>query len=318
MTGSAGAGLSAMAFWELAKPGITRLVCITAAIGFVLGLFGQAWTGWTLAVSAAGCMVGTALSAAGANALNMWWERDRDAQMHRTARRPIPSGAIAPTHALGAGLGFSLLGVGVLAAACGPAPAAVSAFTILSYVLLYTPLKPVTAWATLVGAVPGALPPVIGWTAALALGAPGGAWSSGAWGALADARGWSLFALMFVWQIPHFLAIAWMHREDYERGGYRVLSLSDPTGARTAWTTLLTALLLVPVTLTPAWLMPERLGAAYIAVAAVAGAVSVVQCMRLVRERTRSRARAVFIGSIIHLPLLLVAIVVEVMWRAVA
>lgn len=317
MTMPDGVGMSALAFWELAKPGITRLVCITAAIGFVLGLFGQAWTAWGLALSAAGCMIGTALSAAGANALNMWWERDRDAQMHRTARRPIPSGAIAPAHALGAGLAFSVLGVGVLASACGPAPAAVSAFTILSYVLLYTPLKPVTAWATLVGAVPGALPPVIGWTAALALGTQDGPWSKAAWASLADPRGWSLFGLMFVWQIPHFLAIAWMHREDYERGGYRVLSLRDVSGVRTAWTTLLTAVLLVPVTLLPAWLMPDRLGWLYVALAAITGAAFVVQCMRMAVDRSRPRARAVFIGSIIHLPLLLVAIVVEVMWRAV-
>jgi protoheme IX farnesyltransferase len=301
-------------FWELAKPGITRLVCITAAIGFMLGLYGHEWTSASLIISGVACMIGTAFSAAGANARNMWWERDRDAQMHRTARRPIPSGVLAPSYALLAGLVFSLSGVGVLLTLCGPAAAIVSAFTILSYVLVYTPLKPVTAWATLIGAVPGALPPLIGYCAALSLSDPYG---PAAMASLVDPRGWSLFALMFVWQIPHFLAIAWMHREDYERGGHRVLALIDPRGTATAWLSLLTAIALVPMTLLPLWLMPDRLGWLYGVVAVVTGAIFVAQCVVFVRDRSRPRARAVFIGSIVHLPLLLCAIVLEVILRVV-
>jgi protoheme IX farnesyltransferase len=307
--------LSPGAFWELAKPGITRLVCITAAIGFVLGLFGQAWTTAALLISALGCVAGTALSAAGANALNMWWERDRDLLMHRTARRPIPAGVIAPTHALLAGVVFSLSGVGLLLALCGPAPAIVSAATILSYVLLYTPLKPVTAWATLIGAVPGALPPMIGYCAALSLNEP---MSAAALGSMLDPRGWSLFALMFIWQIPHFLAIAWMHREDYQRGGHKVLALIDPRGLATAWLSLVNAVILLPLTLLPVWLMPDRLGWLYGSVAVITGAIFIGQCVFFAIDRTRPRARAVFFGSIIHLPLLLCAVVLEVIVRVIS
>ncbi len=298
----------------LAKPGITKLVCLTSALGFVLALFGQPWTAGDLAWVFLGCMVGTAFSSAGANALNMWWERDRDACMNRTARRPIPVGSISERLALGAGLVFSIIGIGSLLLTTGPAPAIVALVTILSYVLVYTPLKPVTAWSTLIGGVPGALPPMIGWCAGLAMHDQ---WGQAAWNSLIDPRGWSLFGLMFVWQIPHFLAIGWMHREDFARGGHKVLATYDPTGVRTAWCSVLGAVVLIPATLAPAWLMPDRLGWLYLSIAIVTGAIFLALTCVLIKDRSRPRARAVFFGSIIHLPLLLAAIMLEVIARAI-
>jgi len=257
-----------------------------------------------------GCALGTALSASGANALNQWWERERDAVMPRTCARPLPQARVTPRQALVCGLVFSALGVGMLAAV-GPAPALVSLATILIYVLLYTPLKPVTTVNTLVGAIPGALPPLIGWTAA-ASGNPLRAGSGvGGLGALLEPGGWSLFALMFVWQIPHFLAIAWMYRDDYAKGGYRMLPIADPDGRRTANTILLWAVLLVPATVAPAVLLHDRLSLVSVVFAVLSGAGYVALAVRLWRTREIKHARAVFIASVIHLPLLLIVMVAD-------
>jgi len=295
---------------ELSKPRITRLVTITAGMGFALGAIGQSWSAWDLVVRAAACLVGTALSSAGANALNMWWERGRDARMERTAHRPLPEGRIGPGAALGVGLGFSALGVLVLLL-IGPGPALVSLLTIVTYVLVYTPLKPVTRWNTLVGAVPGALPPVIGWAAAasgnhLTLGLE----------ALASPAAWALFVLMFVWQIPHFLAIAWMYREDYARGGYRMLPLEDPAGRLTFATILVWSIALVPASIAPVMLLEGRLGLVSLVAAAVSGAAFVGLCFRLYKTHERAHARAVFLASIVHLPLLLTVMVGDACVRA--
>ncbi len=314
---------------ELSKPRITRLVTMTAGVGFVLGLVQRAveaggvraagWTTGELAVSAAGCLAGTAVSSSGANALNQWWESSRDARMQRTKDRPIPAGVISPSIGLWAGLTMSVAGVGLLLVACGPAAALVSLATILIYVLIYTPSKVLTPWNTAVGAVPGALPPLIGWCAAVVVGSQGGAW----WAGLAGFGGWSLFALMCVWQIPHFLALAWMYRDDYAAGGYRMLPSVDPSGRITAWTTLVGAVVLVPATLGPLFAIPGTLGWAYGAVALVSGAafVALAAKMAFVRGGTeaeqRKRARSVFLASIIHLPLLLVAMTAEALVRAV-
>src|SRR5690606_33660282 len=194
---------------ETTKPRITRLVVITAGVGFALGALGQSWTPGGLVLAAAACILGTGLSAAGANALNQWWERDRDARMQRTARRPIPSGRLSPQAVLWAAVAMSVVGPLTLLLNVGAPAAALALATILIYVLLYTPSKPLTPLSTIIGAVPGALPPVIGWAAARP-----------EWAALAAPGAWSLFLIMFVWQVPHFIAIAWMHREDYARGGY--------------------------------------------------------------------------------------------------
>ncbi|MFT3684892.1 MAG: heme o synthase [Phycisphaerales bacterium] len=320
------------AILELSKPRITRLVTMTAGVGFVLSLVERAaaaktvgvarpWTVTELAVGALGCIAGTAISSGGANALNQWWERQRDARMRRTMNRPIPAGAVPACVGLWAGMAMSIVGVGILLAACGPAAALVSLATILIYVLIYTPSKVLTPWNTLIGAIPGALPPLIGWCAAAAIGASTRPW----WGSLADLGGWSLFALMTVWQIPHFLALAWMYRDDYAAGGYRMLPSIDPTGRLTAWVSLVGAIVLVPATVAPVFGVPGVLGAPYAAVATVSGAAFVYATIRMARRQSenaseadrRAAARTVFLASIAHLPLLLIAMTAEALVRAV-
>lgn len=304
-----------MAVMELTKPRITRLVTMTSLVGFVLSLRVRAGahSNADLAVAALGCGLGTYLSSAGANALNQWLERVRDARMRRTASRPLPTGRLTAGGALTAGVALSVLGVGLLCVLCGPGAAMVSLSTILIYVLLYTPTKPLTPLSTLIGAVPGALPPLIGWSAAATLATGDRSWLAG----LGEAGGWTLFVLMAVWQIPHFLALAWMYQDDYAAGGHRMLPLYDRTGRLTAGVTLGFTLMLIPATLAPAVFMPTLLGPVYIAVAAVSGAVFLAACIRLARQMSPVNARRVFIASVLHLPLLLAAMVAEVVVRAV-
>lgn len=291
---------------QTTKPRITRLVTVTSAVGFAMAAVGRTWSFDQLALLAAGAVTGTALSAAGANAINQFMERRRDALMPRTARRPLPRGDIAPITVLSTGVALSVVGVALLAAVCGPVPAMLSLTCVLVYVLAYTPLKTRSALATFVGAIPGALPPLIGWSAASP--APG-------LEPLFEAGGLALFAIMFIWQIPHFLAIAWMYQDDYAKGGYRVLPLLVNGGPRTARTVAIWTLLLIPATLAPAWLLPDRLGAFYITVAATSGLAFGVLAARLAVLRTRPAARRVFFASIIHLPLLLTAMVGEALVR---
>lgn len=304
------AGAVARALLETTKPRITRLVTLTAAIGLGLAALERGgWSAGPLAALALWTVLGTALSSSGANALNQWWERERDARMRRTSTRPLPTGRLEPATVLVQGLVLSILGVGVLWAGAGPVPAAVSAATILLYVLVYTPMKARSVWCTVVGSVPGALPPVIGWTAGM-----GGHDASAVWqpGALA------LFALMAVWQLPHFYAIAWMYREDYAAGAYRVLPVLDQTGRRTAGWTVATAALLVGAAAWPAVAIGSSVGWPYLAVALVTSLAYLWLTVRFARERSRPRARAVFFGSIAHLPLLLITLVAEASLRAVA
>lgn len=290
------------ALHETTKPRITRLVLITAGVGFVLAAAGRSWTLGQLVATILGCLVGTFLSSSGANALNEWMERDRDARMPRTATRPLPQGRLMPMQVLLAGLVLSIVGVGVLWLTTGPIAAAVSASIILMYLLIYTPLKPVTPLATIIGAVPGALPPMIGWAAA-----------SGDVGirSLEQPGGWLLFLIMFVWQIPHFLAIAWLYRDDYSLGGFKVLPVIDPRCIRTTWAILVWSVCLIPVTLAPAIFVGDRLGMIYLVVAAVTGAGFLWVAVQLARGRTRAGARRLFIASIIHLPILFAAIVAD-------
>jgi protoheme IX farnesyltransferase len=263
----------------------------------------QKWLTSDLALSAAGCLTGTALSAAGASALNQWWERARDARMPRTASRPLPQGRTSPALAACSGVGLCVAGVALLYALSGMAPALVSLATILLYVLVYTPLKPITTVATIIGAIPGALPPLIGWTAGSVAG------QSSTSGALGQAGGWSLFLLMFVWQIPHFLAIAWMYKDDYAKGGFKMLPLTDPTGRRTAGTVLLWAAALLPATIAPALTMHDRLSLFYPAIAAATGVLYLSTALKFNAQVSRDSAKRVFFASIIHLPVLLVAMV---------
>ena len=293
---------------ETTKPRITRLVTTTTVVGFAMAGVDRSWHAGQLALAAIGCVVCTAMTAAGANALNQYIERDRDGRMPRTAARPLVTGRATPDQVLALGTTLALVGLAGLWACNGPVPALIALATIASYLFLYTPLKPVTPLSTVVGAIPGALPPLIGWAAASEAGGPA---------SLLERGGWSLFALMFAWQLPHFFAIAWMYREDYARGGYRMLPAIDPTGRLTSWTILVTAVLLIPLTLWPAWAMPSLLGPVYITVAAASGVWYVLRAFAFVATRERAEARRVFIASIIHLPLLLVVMVGEALVRTI-
>lgn len=291
------------ALLETTKPGITKLVTITAMVGFVLGVLehGIGSVG-RVALLGAACLIGTAMAAGGANALNMWLEMERDRSMHRTRSRPLPSNRLEPGHAAWFGSALTIGGVLVLAAVGGPMPALVALACAAVYVFAYTPLKPITAWNTLIGAIPGALPPLIGTAAAS---------PERGFGALTEPIGWALFALMMVWQLPHFFAIAWLHREDYARGGFRMLSVRDDTGMRTGAAILVTAVALVPATLAPVWAAPGLIGWAYGVIALATGLAYVWMALRFARERTDRRARGVFFASIIHLPVLMLALVGE-------
>lgn len=300
-----GTGHGAAAVIESCKMGITRLVTITAAVGFVMAALTRAWS-WSLLLAGTVALLGTALSAAGANAVNQWMERARDGRMERTKGRPLPSGRVTPGAVLWSGVALCALGVGLLFVA-GPAPAVISLACVVSYVAMYTPLKTRSSLNTFVGAIPGALPPLIGTSAAL-----GGGFES-----LSHPIGLSLFAIMFVWQLPHFLAIAWLYREDYEAGGYVMLPHVDPDGRVTAGAMTLWSWALVPASLLPAVFMPEVVGVVYPIVAIVTGLVYAVFCVRLALTRRRADARVVFFASIAHLPLLLIVMVGEGVARSV-
>lgn len=291
------------AYVELTKPGITRLVTITAFPGFALVALMQPRAEWAgLIWPLLGSLLGIALSAAGANALNMWWEADRDALMRRTEGRPIPVGMIPPKKALKHGTLLGIAGTGVLMAAGGPEAALLALLSLISYVFVYTPLKTRSGWCTIVGAVPGALPPMIG--AAAASPHDGVA-------AILEPIGLALFAVMFLWQLPHFWAIAWMYRDDYARGGMRMISVRDGSGVRTATAMLATTALLVPVSLTPSIYSGGLLGVPYLATATLLGVGFLLLAARFARKRDDASAKHAFLGSIAYLPLVLLAACVE-------
>ncbi|MBL9129445.1 MAG: protoheme IX farnesyltransferase, partial [Verrucomicrobiales bacterium] len=246
-------------------------------------------------------LLGTALVAAGAAALNEWWERDLDRLMDRTASRPLPSGAVDAGVALGLGLLFAVGGIAYLAWVVNAWTAALGAVALVSYVLVYTPLKRVTPLNTLVGAIPGALPPLMGWTAARGEIGVGGL---------------GLFGILFLWQIPHFLAIAWLYREQYARAGFRMLPVIDPQGRATGWITLVSSLALVAVSWIPTWV--GIAGAWYGVGAGVLGTMFAWTGWRFTMELDRRRARMVFFASIIYLPLLLGLLMTDSILRSVS
>jgi protoheme IX farnesyltransferase len=264
-------------------------VLLTAAAGFYLGA-GSRVDLWLLLHT----LLGTALVAAGTNAFNQLRERDVDARMQRTRNRPLPSGRLSPRAAgIFAGV-ISVLGVVYLAVAVNRLTAGLAALTLTSYVLLYTPLKRRTSLNTLIGAVPGALPIVGGWTAA--------------GGALGPAV-LALFWILFLWQLPHFLALAWIYREDYRRGGLAMLAVADPDGRQTGWMALLYALALLPVSLVPTLLGVT--GARYFLGALVLGVAYLAVSVSLSRAATPARAWRVFFTSIVYLPALLTLMVLD-------
>jgi protoheme IX farnesyltransferase len=268
---------------ELVKARLSFLVLITTLVGFLLG-----WQGpfdWVLLLAT---LLGTALSAAGAAALNQWWERDIDSRMKRTRDRPLPARRMQPQDALLFGLFFSLSGIAILALFANPRAAFLAFATIAIYILVYTPMKRISSLNTLVGAIPGALPPLIGWVAA-----------RGQY----DTEGCLLFATLWFWQMPHFLAIAWMYKDDYADGGFVMLTANDPEGSLTSRQALLYSLFLIPVTF-----MPSILGfnsPIYFFGALALGLAFTAFALRFMMQRSRATARNLFFSSIIYLPLLL-------------
>ncbi|MEQ8845021.1 MAG: heme o synthase [Phycisphaerales bacterium] len=293
-------GLDVAALYETTKPRITRLVTITSALGFGLGALALRPTLLEAVGGLIAAILGAGLAAAGANALNQVMEINRDARMPRTMSRPLPSGRVSPLAVTVLGIELCLLGVVLAWALAGLAPAVLIAATVLSYLFLYTPSKPGLWSSTWIGAVPGALPPVIGWACV-----------DGSWASLTHVGPWALFTIMFVWQIPHFLAIAWMYKDDYAAGGYRVLPVIDTSGRWTWAMMVLWAGLLIPVTVLPPLVMDVTPGYIAVPIALVGGLLFLRLTLKVTRTRTHADARKVLIGSVIYLPVLLAAWVAD-------
>lgn len=269
-------------FLSLTKPRLNSLVIVTAGIGYYLGAAG----GLHLA-NLAEAVLGIALVAGGAAGLNQIYERDTDSLMFRTRMRPVAAHRLATGEALVFSLALAAIGLGVIAATSNLLAAFLALLTLVSYNVIYTPMKRHSQLATLVGAIPGALPPMIGWVAAR--------------GALTP-EAWALFAIVFVWQIPHFMAIAWLYRADFSRAGFPLLPVVEPTGTSTGRQAVLFSLVLVPVSLVPYFL--KMSGPAY-AIGAAAGSVGLLWlAISFALMRTDERARRLFLGSITYLPLL--------------
>lgn len=270
-------------FSELIKARLTALVLITTLTGFFVARTGS--SDWLACLHV---LLGTGLVAAGAAALNEWWERDLDRLMDRTAGRPLPSGQMEPATAFAFGLTASLAGFAYLAVVVNTLTCVLGILASVSYVLIYTPLKRRTTLNTFVGAIPGALPPLMGWTAARGEIGPGGL---------------ALLGILFLWQIPHFMAIAWLYREQYARAGFRMMPVVDPEGRATGWSALICSGLLLVVSLVPA--ITGLAGMLYAVAAAALGGVFLWATIRFTWNLDRSNARLVFFASILYLPLLL-------------
>lgn len=232
-------------------------------------------------------LIGTGLIASGTAALNQWYERGADAKMRRTQARPLPSGRLDPAKALLFAVVISIAGFAELAFGVNLLTALLGLFTLSSYLFIYTPLKRYSPHATTIGAIPGAMPPLIGYAAAS--------------GTL-SIEAWILFAILFLWQFPHFYAIAWMYREDYERAGIQMLPVVEPDGESTARRMVIYSLILLPISLMPKFL--SMTGNVYLLGALVLGAVFIYSATRVLADHTRQRARAVLLTSVVYLPVL--------------
>ena len=276
-------------YYELTKPRLSFMSVVTAITGYL-----AADPSRNFGVLSS-LVIGTSIAAGGAAVLNQWLEREADAKMERTKHRPIPSGQILPFNALMFGLGLSIFGSYLLYAGANPLAGLLTAVTIASYVLLYTPLKKLTTWNTLIGAIPGAIPPLIGWAAAEGR---------------VSALGWILFAVVFLWQIPHFFAIAWTYRRDYQEGGFIMLSNADENGAEVARQSFASAIALVISTLLPTILGFASLG--YGAVALIAGCYILRPAWLFLNADNRDApAQRLFMASIFYLPALLIPLVLD-------
>ncbi len=271
------------AYVELTKPRITLLVALSALAGFALG--SPATINWVLFLHTA---IGVALLSSGISALNQYWERDLDALMQRTKQRPLPAGRLAAPNALVFGVAISFLATGYLAWFVNPLTALWGLVALASYLFLYTPLKTRTHWCTFIGAFPGALPPLLGWAAARNE---------------VGVEAVALFGIMFLWQFPHFHAIATMCREDYGRAGIRMLPVIEPDGRSTARQIVWYTIALLPVSLLPTLL--NFSGWIYLAGAAMLGAWFLRVSVVTAREMTREQSRRLLKASVLYLPLLL-------------
>jgi protoheme IX farnesyltransferase len=277
----------AAVFSDLVKTRLTTLVLLTTLVGFYLG-----WQGamnWLLMFHV---LFGTALVASGASALNQLLEREHDAKMRRTQDRPLPSGRLQPTTVAIFGGVSSVAGLIYLALAVNLLTSVLGAVTLISYLFIYTPLKRVTWTNTLVGAIPGALPPLMGWTAARNE---------------LTGEGWALFAILAFWQLPHFFAIAWMYRDEYAKAGFVMLPNIDAEGRRTAQQSVFCTVALLLASLCPfAFGMSGKI---YLVSAIILGAAFLFCAIQFARQMTLARAKQFFFASIIYLPLLLAAMV---------
>jgi len=273
------------AYLELTKPRITWLILMSTGIGYFFGVrfAGDGWNWLTLLHT----ILGTGLIASGTAALNQWFERDADARMRRTQMRPLPSGRINSDNALLFGMGISTLGFFDLSLGVNWLTGLLGLFTLASYLFVYTPLKKRSPHSTTIGAIPGAMPPLIGYAAA------------------SGSLNWSsavLFAILFLWQFPHFYAIAWMYREDYERAGIRMLPVVEPDGESTARQMFFYACALLPISLIPTLL--SMTGNLYLIGAIALGLYYIYSSTRVRFNRTRHQARQVLFASILYLPVL--------------
>jgi protoheme IX farnesyltransferase len=266
----------------LAKPRLNVLVVASALAGYAMAGGDSARIGLVLAV-----LAGTGLVAGGASAFNQIIERETDGLMRRTRLRPLPDRRVTMLEASGVAIALTAAGLAILALGANLLSAGVAFTTLVTYAVVYTPMKPRTSFATVIGAIPGALPPLVGWAAAqetLTIGA------------------WVLFGIVFLWQLPHFLAIAWIYRDDYARAGFPMLPVIEPDGRSTARQSVVYAAALLPLSLAPTLL--EMAGRVYFAGALVLTLLFVGLALRFARTRSVPDARRLFFGSIIYLPLL--------------
>lgn len=282
------AGAIARDYLQLSKSRIVLMVLITTAAGY---LFGAHSVDGLLMLHA---LLGTALVAAGTNALNQYVEREHDARMHRTRTRPLPAGRITPRAALIFSSAIAVIGTVYLGLMVNWLTAALGAFTLATYIFIYTPLKRISTLNTLIGAIPGAIPPLMGWTAATnQLGA----------------GGWIIFGILFLWQLPHFMAISWLHREDYARGGFAMLAVRDTGGAAVARQAIFYTLALLPVSVAPSLL--GLTGTVYFIGAAAAGAALLAATIRFFFDRVPRSARSLFMISNLYLITVMLLLVVN-------
>ncbi len=277
------------AFVELTKPRIAFMLLLTSAAGFYLGNRGA----FDLMLFT-NAMIGIVLLAFGVATLNQWLERSTDVLMDRTAKRPLPTGKVTPTEALAFGLILCVSAEIYLYFLVNPLTAVLGLSVIVGYVLLYTPLKTRTSASTAIGAIPGAMPPLMGWTSSaneISLGA------------------WALFAFLFLWQFPHFLAIAWMYKDQYAKAGILMLPVVEPSGRITARQIVLFTIMMVPVSLAPFFL--GFAGWIFLLAAALLGIWFLVESVRTARAKTPEMARRLLLVSVLYLPIIFAILVLD-------